>query len=474
MHTSTALRAIAAAALTAALTALTGVTCAQAAEAPPTSSTGILAEAWGAPIVNDLFEVSTSSWTASTGTSPDGVTTAAVTVTAVQDIDFRLSSWYGGTPERITSHVSGTCPASIFSPIVAMTAGDQCSIWVTYGDAYTNSFGSVVSDLSMSASTTAGGTATASVPLNLTTGQLLVNGLLNGTGVIGLGDTVRQPVDFGEVMVGGNAERSFTVTNVSSEPVRVDMTGVAATGPFSRGTGVGDTLTIDAGQTVTVPVFAAPTSTGARSTWREKLHVSTVDGTVTSTATAPDLKVTGVARTLSVTAEDVDFGRVSVGETTSRDLLITNTGTGTVTVDATSIDPDVAVEVPTASIEPGAAVRATVTWTASALGTLTDTVQITATDQPSPGVEPAAASELTAAVTGEAVAAVVPPTPEPVPTATASPTTPPTTVVAADPAPVAQGVLAVTGARVALAAALAVGALAAGITLLVLRRRARG
>jgi hypothetical protein len=189
---------LAAVALAAASAVLPAAAPAVAAE-PPAAGTGVVDETWGAPADNDLFTLSATQWDATAGLGTAAVGTGAMTVTAKQDVTFRLSSWYTD-PEGVTLHLSGVCPRSIWSQTVAMRAGDTCAMWLTYGPRATGAWHSYVTGLTVSATTPDGATASAYAGQTLSVQHVLVE---------------PEDLGFGEVLVGDTAERAFTIRNIT-------------------------------------------------------------------------------------------------------------------------------------------------------------------------------------------------------------------------------------------------------------------
>ncbi|WP_263119417.1 choice-of-anchor D domain-containing protein [Cellulomonas sp. RIT-PI-Y] len=449
----------------AAVVTLTTPLAASAADSPPTTSTGFVGETWGAPVSNDLFSMSASSWSGVAGLGGSEATLAAVTVTAVQDLTLTMQGWYSGP--NVVSHLSGTCPRSVFSPSVAMRAGEQCSYWLTYAEGALGTWHSYITGLNLSATAADGTSATAYYGQSLSTQHLVV------------GD----PIDFGAVPFGDTAEDGFALTNISPHPIDVDLTGIP-TGGFSLADDQPGTLTMAPGETVRVGVAFSPRASGTTSTWARPITAHAVGSTVSSRVNAPTLTGTGVDRHAELTAEPIDFGTVDRGSTATRPLVITNTGGVPLRVTATVVD-DLQVTLPDAELAPGGTLTGTVTWQART--DLSSTwIELTGIDDTVaaglPSADPARTETRVSGTVGTVVVDPTPtptatdPQPEPEPAVTApGPDRTPAVTTATDPtsaAPYRSGVLAVTGSGLALAG-LALAASTTGTALLVLRRRAR-
>ncbi|MBB5471474.1 hypothetical protein HNR08_000210 [Cellulomonas hominis] len=457
---------LAAVALAAASAVLPAAAPAVAAE-PPAAGTGVVDETWGAPADNDLFTLSATRWDATAGLGTAAVGTGAMTVTAKQDVTFRLSSWYTD-PEGVTLHLSGVCPRSIWSQTVAMRAGDTCAMWLTYGPRATGAWHSYVTGLTVSATTPDGATASAYAGQTLSVQHVLVE---------------PEDLGFGEVLVGDTAERAFTIRNITPGPVEVDLSGFRA--PFALADGEPGALVVPAGTAAAVRLVLRPTAPGPVSSgWDTRLPTHAVgDATVVSRPYAPLRRGVGVPRTAGVSGAAVDLGAVPEGTEVSAPLEVTNTGVVPVTLSARA-DAGVRADLPAGAVAPGESVTGTVAWTAGA-DDLAATVRVVAVDDAPAGVTAADPAEALVPVTGTVRAEPVPPgpgpvDPEPEPAPEPLPAGPEPAPLPADPAPaaadpadpgaavVASGVLATTGGLVGTGAA--VLALLAGAVLVAVRR----
>ncbi len=146
--------------------------------------------------------------------------------------------------------------------------------------------------------------------------------------------------DFGDVLVGQTASQPFVITNTGTAPLQI--VGMGLEGPddsdfwFLIGSLTGPAI-LPPGQSRQVVVSFKPTSEGARSA---KMVVVTNDPSALSIdipLTGNGVGIPGIA--FNPTA--FDFGSVTVGSNSSQTLLISNTGTAALVVDATTlIGPD--------------------------------------------------------------------------------------------------------------------------------------
>jgi YVTN family beta-propeller protein len=137
--------------------------------------------------------------------------------------------------------------------------------------------------------------------------------------------------NFREVTLGSAQDLSLTLQNTGEDT----LTGTAseATSPFSVIAG-GGSFSLNAGANMTVPLRFAPTSTGS--------FGSTLD--ISSTGGSATILLNGVgtassAPALSVCSPNLNFGQVAVGQSVELTCTITNTGTGTLTGNATTVSP---------------------------------------------------------------------------------------------------------------------------------------
>ena len=165
-------------------------------------------------------------------------------------------------------------------------------------------------------------------------------------------------VDFGSVLVGQSADRTFTVTSIGGTTV----TGVAtANPPFTVVSGGSYTLPPGAAQQVMVRF----TPTGATTVTGNVTFTGGVGAsrTVTGTGTAPDSPPA-----LAVSPATDDFGTVAVGTSADRTFVVANTGGGTLTGSVTAVAPYSIVAGASFSLLGGATQTVIVRFTPTASG----------------------------------------------------------------------------------------------------------
>ena len=158
---------------------------------------------------------------------------------------------------------------------------------------------------------------------------------ISGTGTaVPVGTLSSNPTSlgFGNVTVGSNQSLSTTITNTGSASVTISQASISGTG-FTL-SGITTPLTLTAGQSTSLAVKFAPTTTGSASG----------NVTITSNASNPSLTVslsgTGTAvpvGTLGSNPTSLGFGNVTVGSNQSLSTTITNTGSASVTISQASI-----------------------------------------------------------------------------------------------------------------------------------------
>jgi Abnormal spindle-like microcephaly-assoc'd, ASPM-SPD-2-Hydin len=137
----------------------------------------------------------------------------------------------------------------------------------------------------------------------------------SGSGVL---SPSASPISFGNVAVGSNSTQSLSITNTGTSAVNVTAATISGSG-FTI-TGGNLATSIGVGQSVTAQIQFAPTSSGAAS------------GTLTVTSDASNsplmisLSGTGTQPGLSISPASLSFGNVTVGQSSSQAVTLTNTG----------------------------------------------------------------------------------------------------------------------------------------------------
>ena len=175
------------------------------------------------------------------------------------------------------------------------------------------------------------------------------------------------PTDFGSVAVGSSATKSVTVTAQKT----VTISNVATSDPFSVGS-VTLPKTLNAGQTLTVPVSFSPTTAGTAS---GALAFTTSAGTLSF-----DLHGRGTKDGLLATPSNLAFGEVPTGGRVTLNVSIANSGTTTTTITSVTLPaaPFTATSVPAngSTIAPAASVSVPVTFAPTATGSFSSQLVI--------------------------------------------------------------------------------------------------
>ncbi len=166
---------------------------------------------------------------------------------------------------------------------------------------------------------------------------------LRGRGVSSALDCAPPVIDFGAVNPGRTVRRPVTCTNISSSPIFVTDWRMSAGAPpelsvaavMPRQLGPGEAMAIDTlfaptlataiGQT-----FSAQMSVFSETDQRRALDLITIS--LTGSCGGP---------TISVVPARLDFGRVSIGTSSAKRLIVSNLGYGELIIDR--IEPDVAM-----------------------------------------------------------------------------------------------------------------------------------
>jgi hypothetical protein len=136
-------------------------------------------------------------------------------------------------------------------------------------------------------------------------------------------------LSFGSVAVGSNATQSVSVTNTGTAAVNISQAMVS--GPAFSVVGGNPASSIPVGQSVTVQVRFAPQSQGA----------ATGNLTVTSDASNSPLTIalggTGMQPGLTISPASLNFNNVTVGQTSTQSVTLTNSGNADLTLNLATI-----------------------------------------------------------------------------------------------------------------------------------------
>ncbi len=187
---------------------------------------------------------------------------------------------------------------------------------------------------------------------------------------------------FGNVSAGQTASRTVTLTSTGTAPVTIST--ISVVGSLFTESGVAAPLTLNPGQTATLTMtFTSP-------------HVSTFTGVLTVTSnssTSPtavvNMSASGVAGTptLGLSTTTISYGNVTVGQTASRPVVLTSTGTAPVTISGISIVGSLftgaGVTAPL-TLNPGQSATLTMTFTSPHVSTYTGVLTINSNSSTNP------------------------------------------------------------------------------------------
>ncbi len=189
-------------------------------------------------------------------------------------------------------------------------------------------------------------------------------------------------LSFGNVSVGATATQSVTLKNGGTAAVTVSQTSVSGSA-FSITKGI-PLSSIAAGQSVTLQIRFAPSSSGGSS------GTLTVTSDANNSPTAVTLAGTGVApfAQLTVMPNNVNFGNVVVGVSSSLGVMLKNSGNSNVTVSGVTTsggDYSATGVSSNTTIAPGQFATLNVVFTPAATGSASGSVSVAsnATNSPS-------------------------------------------------------------------------------------------
>ena len=141
---------------------------------------------------------------------------------------------------------------------------------------------------------------------------------------------------FGSVTVGQTAGLNLQLTNQGTTNLVIDATTISGTGAtqFSDNFNDAANVTLAPSASTTVLVTFAPTSASSKTATLSIAHTggnTPVSVPLSGTGTSP------TAPTLGVSPVSLPFGSVTVGQTTGLNLQLTNQGTTSLVIDATTI-----------------------------------------------------------------------------------------------------------------------------------------
>ena len=147
-----------------------------------------------------------------------------------------------------------------------------------------------------------------------------------GSGVLSASATT---VTFGSVAVGSNGSQSVTITNTGTSTVNISQASLTGTG-FSV-TGGNPSGSLAVGQSSTVQIQFAPTAAGAVS------GALTVISDASNSPLMVSLSGTGTQAGLSISPSTLNFSNVTVGQSSTQNVTLTNTGNTNVVINLATV-----------------------------------------------------------------------------------------------------------------------------------------
>lgn len=149
-------------------------------------------------------------------------------------------------------------------------------------------------------------------------------------------------LQFGSVPIGGDAQQSLTLTSSGTAPLEISALN-AKGADFSAQT-PSLPLTLQPGQTLTLPVKFGPKTSGAKT---GQLTISSnaaaapsVMVSLTGNAEAPAPPPASGTPALTLSSTAVNFGSAQVGSTTGRSVTLTSSGTAAVVLQSLNVSGD--------------------------------------------------------------------------------------------------------------------------------------
>ncbi len=148
-------------------------------------------------------------------------------------------------------------------------------------------------------------------------------------------------LQFGSVPIGGNAQQTLTLTSTGT--AALDVSALSASGDGFSAKAPALPLSLQPGQSLTLPVTFVPTKAGAEAgklvigsdaVGSSYVAVSLVGNGTSSTPAPPD------APALTLSSTTVDFGSVAVGSQGSTSLTLTSSGTAAVVIQSLAVSGD--------------------------------------------------------------------------------------------------------------------------------------
>jgi len=149
------------------------------------------------------------------------------------------------------------------------------------------------------------------------------------TGNAGVLSANSTSVAFGNVAVGSTVTKSLTVTNAGTATVNISAATVSGAG-FTV-VGGNPSASVPVGQSITVQMQFAPTAGGAAN------GTLTVTSDASNSPLAISLSGTGMQPDLTMSPSSLNFSSVTVGQTSSQNVTLTNSGNRNLTVNLATL-----------------------------------------------------------------------------------------------------------------------------------------
>lgn len=191
-------------------------------------------------------------------------------------------------------------------------------------------------------------------------------------------------ISFGSVPVGSTISQAVLLKNTGEASLTLTSWTLSGTGFRVSGLAIPLSLTLAAGQSVSLSITYSPTTT---SSVTGRL---TLDSTATNTALAIALSGTGVTatRSIALSTSSLNFGNEMVGDSSTLAVAVKNTGNSTVTVSGVNVSGtgySTSSGLAGATIAAGQTAELNVVFAPKATGSVSGTVSISsnATNSPS-------------------------------------------------------------------------------------------
>jgi hypothetical protein len=149
----------------------------------------------------------------------------------------------------------------------------------------------------------------------------------NSTGAPGALSANPSTISFGDVSVGNSATQSLSVTNTGTATVSISAATISGTNL----TFVGGSSSIPAGQSSTIQIQFAPQSVG------DVAGSFSVASNASNSPLSVSLKGRGKSPRLTVSPTSLNFGNVTVGQTSTQNAQLTNSGNADLVVNLATV-----------------------------------------------------------------------------------------------------------------------------------------